>query len=72
MKTDEIKALEKIYAAEVENRLPFQSKAAIYKRLAEFDLVEPMTAKFGLATVHGWQLTHSGRLLYCNNCGNDK
>lgn len=57
--------LEKIYDAEISNMLPFQSKAAIFKRLQISGLVDRLTVRFGVATVEGWQLTHKGRIQYC-------
>lgn len=68
-----LNALERVFAAEIEGRLPFQSKARLYQRLADEGLVEPMERKFagdrfGAITVSGWQLTHAGRLLYCMSC----
>lgn len=69
----EIAALERVFAAEIENRLPFQSKARIYQKLLNAGLVEPMEKIFGVGTrfpvtVMGWQLTHAGRILYCSAC----
>ncbi len=72
--TDEtVAALEKIYAAEIEGRLPFQSSAAIYKRLEALGAVERSSRQIpvpplGEMTVSGWGLTHAGRLYYCTNC----
>lgn len=66
-----IKALEKVFAAEIEGRLPFRSKAAIFKRLHDEGLVEPMERHFGgrfPVIVAGWQLTHAGRFMYCSSC----
>ena len=67
-----LKALERIFAAEIEGRLPYQSKARIFTKLADDGLVAPMERRFGhdrfAVTVTGWQLTHAGRLLYCSNC----
>lgn len=68
-----IRALEKVFAAEIEGRLPFQSRARIYQRMNDDGLVEPMERRFsgdrfGSITVTGWQLTHLGRLLYCTEC----
>lgn len=73
MSKAEIQALEKVYVAEVENRLPFQSKAAIYKRLRDQGLVQDMLVTFGqgnafAVAVRGYQLTHTGRMLYCMSC----
>lgn len=66
-----LKALEKVFAAEVEDRLPFQSTAAIFKKLCDEGLVAPFERKFGgrvQVTVAGWQLTNAGRLMYCSSC----
>lgn len=68
-----LKALERVFAAEIEGRLPFQSKARVYQHLADEGLVEPMERRFsgdrfGAITVRGWQLTHAGRLFYCMSC----
>jgi hypothetical protein len=68
----EIKALERVFAAEIENRLPFQSRAKIFQRLAADGMIEPMDRRFngdrfGLIIVNGWQLTHLGRLAYCTS-----
>lgn len=70
----ELKYLEKVWMAEVEGRLPFQSKAAIMKRLEAQGLVEPMevTLRGRSLPIHlkGWQLTHAGRFYYCSTCEN--
>ena len=68
-----IKALEKVFAATVENRLPFQSKAAIYKRLEAQGLIQPYSEingrdRFGAIEVKGYQLTQLGMLTYCTSC----
>lgn len=66
-----IKALERVFAAEIEDRLPFQSKAKIFQRLCEDGLLAPMERKFGgrfPITVRGYELTHAGRFLYCSEC----
>jgi hypothetical protein len=68
-----IQALERVFAAEIEGRLPYQSTAKIYAVLHEEGLVEPMERNFGVdrlgtMTVPGWQLTHAGRFLYCSSC----
>ena len=66
-----LKALEKVFGAEIENRLPFQSKAKIYRELCDQGLLEPMERTFGgrlPVTVSGYQLTHAGRLAYCISC----
>lgn len=68
-----LKALEKVFAAEINDRLPLQSRAKIFHRLSDEGLVAPMersfgAGRFGAITVTGWQLTHAGRLLYCSSC----
>lgn len=66
-----IAALERVFAAEINDRLPFQSRALIYLDLSDDGLVAPMERTFGgrfPVTVKGWQLTHAGRLLYCSSC----
>lgn len=67
-----IKALEKVFAAEVDGRLPFQSRAKIYDTLNAEGLVARMERKFGsdrfAVVVTGWELTHAGRLMYCMSC----
>jgi hypothetical protein len=68
-----IRALEKVFAAEIEGRLPFQSKAKIFRQLCDDGLLEPMERKFGgdrfgAVTVAGYQLTHAGRFAYCSTC----
>jgi hypothetical protein len=68
----ELAALEKVFAAEIENRLPFQSKAKIYQRLCEDGYLEPIARNFGHdrfgIIVNGYQLSHAGRLEYCLSC----
>ena len=66
------KALERIWAAEIEGRLPLQSKAAVFKELeimgyAKHDSKTLGRDRFGALVVSGWYLTHAGRLTYCMN-----
>lgn len=69
----QLDALEKVWAAEIDGHLPFQSRAKIYKQLCTDGLLSPMERRFGggeafsvLCT--GYQLTHAGRLAYCSSC----
>lgn len=69
----ELNALERLFAAEINGRLPFQSKAKIFQQLSDEGLVQPMERhfhgdRFGAIKVAGWQLTHAGRMLYCSSC----
>lgn len=69
--TAELRALGRVFAAEVDGRLPFQSKAKIFRKLCEAGMVEPMERTLGgrlPVTVSGYQLTHAGRLAYCCSC----
>lgn len=68
-----IKALELVFAAEIEARLPFQSKAKVFAEMEADGLVAPMKRVFGAGerfpvTVTGWRLTDAGRILYCCSC----
>lgn len=69
----ELNALEKVFAAEIENRLPFQSKAKLFSRLCDEGYLSIMHRTFGSparlpVTVKGYELTHMGRLAYCVSC----
>lgn len=64
-------ALGKIFAAEIEDRLPFQSKAKIFKSLVDDGMVEGVTVTLpgrfpGRFT--GYVLTPRGHVLYCEAC----
>jgi hypothetical protein len=72
MTKQKLAALEKVFAAEIYNQLPFQSKARIFKRLQDEGYLQPFRRQFkyrlGVVTVDGYQLTHAGRYLYCKSC----
>lgn len=73
LRKNEYAALEKVFAAEIENRLPFQSRAKIFKQLADDDLLEFVTGslgrdRFGSLEVSGYTLTHAGRWVFCAHC----
>ena len=64
-------AVGKVFAAEIENRLPFQSKAKIYRDLADRGLllyVEGIMGGRFPITIKGFILTEAGRYEYCNAC----
>ena len=66
-------ALGKIYAAEVNGRLPFQSKARVFKELEAMGLAKEAEEVMGrdrlsAIVVRGWYLTQLGRLTYCMSC----
>lgn len=69
-----LKALGRVFAAEIEGRIPFQSKALIYLDLSDEGLVEPMERTFAgrfPIVIKGWQLTHVGRIVYCSSCDDE-
>ena len=67
-----LKALEKVFGAEIEGRLPFQSRAKVYQELREMGLLESMHRVYGsgplAVKVSGYELTHAGRMIYCAHC----
>ena len=66
-----LRALEKVFTAEIEGRLPFQSRAKVYSSLCDDGLLAPMTIELGgrlPLMVSGYQLTHAGRITYCESC----
>lgn len=68
MRKSVIRALEKVFEAEIYGRLPFCSKAKIYKVLCDEGYLQPMERQFAgklPVTVIGYQLTHFGRYAYC-------
>lgn len=68
-----LQILERVFIAEVENRLPFQSKSKQVQRLVDEGYIEPMTRsfgrdRFGEISATGYALTHAGRITYCESC----
>lgn len=68
MKKRHYKALERVFAAEIERRLPLQSKALVYEELERLGFVKLDTEQMGIVKVSGWYLTQLGRLAYCAEC----
>jgi hypothetical protein len=68
----ELAALERVFAAEINGLLPFQSKARIYRNLCDKGLLADMRRVTGrgpfAVTFSGYELTHAGRFLYCSSC----
>jgi len=66
------KAMERLFGAEVDGRLPLQSRAKVYTELQSMDLAAPYERVFGYGqfavTVKGWRLTALGHLTYCMSC----
>ena len=72
LRKSEVNALGRMFAAEIEGRLPFQSKAKIFRDLVEAGLASPVDRFFGSGAftvrVSGYELTHAGRIAYCETC----
>lgn len=68
MKKSHYEALERIFTAEINGRLPLQSKAAVFTELEELGLAQRGHEMFGRVKVEGWYLTQAGRLAYCVSC----
>lgn len=69
MRKNELCALEKVFEAEIYNRLPFISKAKIYQQLCDDGYLQPMERELGgrfPIKLTGYQLTHAGRFVYCS------
>ena len=65
-----IKMLERIFALEIEGRLPFQSKSKVLLELEQAGMVERYRReyppdRFGKIVVDGWALSQIGRFEYC-------
>lgn len=61
-------ALEKIFGAEIEGLLPFQSKSQTFRELAEYGLATETHHVLGggfTIKISGYELTHRGRHAYC-------
>lgn len=71
MKKRYLDMLERVFVAEINDRLPFQSKRKIMLELAAEGYIQPMTTilpgRFPVR-IEGWELTHLGRLSYCTTC----
>lgn len=64
----DLDALGKVFAAEINNNLPFQSRSKIYNVLCDAGLLETTNRRMGVVTIYGYQLTHAGRFAYCSSC----
>jgi hypothetical protein len=68
-----LKALERLFAAEIDDRYPVQSKSRVFQELCDQGLAKPMERVFGAGErfavrASGFQLTDAGRLAYCASC----
>lgn len=60
--------LDRVFGAEVEGRLPYQTKSKLAKELEEFGYLEFGGEKMGVVVVSGYYLTQAGRMAYCQAC----
>lgn len=67
-----MKALEKVFEATIDNKLPFQSKAKVYRVLEIAGYIQPFTDTISGVVIKGYQLTHPGMLAYCMNAKEDE
>ncbi len=73
-KKKHLSVLERIFAAEIDNKLPWQGRqSAALAELYAADMIQPMRSTilggpFGGITIDGWYLTHAGRYAYCSTC----
>jgi len=68
MNKRELQMLENVFWAEVQDRLPFQTKSKVAHDLAERGYLQHGTRMFGRVEVSGYYLTHAGRITYCASC----
>ncbi|HBN8097954.1 TPA: hypothetical protein QBQ37_005126 [Pseudomonas aeruginosa] len=68
MRKRELQVLENVFVAEIEGRLPFQTKSKIAQDLAERGFLQRGSRMIGRVEVSGYYLTHAGRYAYCASC----
>lgn len=71
MTLTDFKLLERIFCAEIEDRLPAQLKSKHLPRLEAEGLIQPCERTFGgrfPVTCKGWALTLRGNMAYCHEC----
>lgn len=74
MRKDKLIALEKVFEAEYLNRLPFSSKAKIYKQLLDEGYLQLYERTLGgrfPVKLSGYKLTQAGHYTYCSSCTED-
>jgi hypothetical protein len=60
--------LEKVFEAEINGRLPFQTKAKTATELVESGHLEHGEEMIHGVRVEGYWLTELGRMIYCQSC----
>lgn len=65
-----IAALEKVFTAEIDGHIPFQSRAKVFEELYAAGYLSIEKRRFGAGwpavTVTGYGLRHKGRIAYCD------
>lgn len=70
----DLNILERIFQAEIENRLPAQLKSKHLDRMWREGFVYPLTITLPgpfPVNVKGWALTERGRVAYCESCSEE-
>lgn len=60
--------LGKVFSAEIEGRLPYQTKSKLAGEMEDFGYLQYGSELMGMVTVSGYYLTHAGRAAYCEAC----
>lgn len=68
MNKKQLKVLEEAFWAEVEDRVPYQTKSKVAEKLAEEGFLQMLVIEDRRLTITGYQLTHAGRIVYCSTC----
>ena len=68
MNKRELQMLERVWIAEIEGRLPLQTKSKVAEKLTEDGYLIHDATVMGGARVEGYWLSHAGRLSYCMSC----
>ena len=68
----ELQMLEKVWIAEVEDRLPFQTKSKVALKLVEDQMLQPVETVMSGIKIAGYELTHAGRFYYCSTAEDEE
>lgn len=68
MRKSQLEVLGKVFHAEIEGRLPYQTRSAEAKKLAEEGYLEFGEVRHGNLTISGYWLTEPGRFAWCQIC----
>lgn len=68
MNKKSLELLEKVFSAEIEGRLPFQTNAKLAQDLCREGMLEQDEVLINGVNVSGYWLTELGRMTYCQSC----